>query len=230
MKSCNLKCHQHAFSSWHWGIMNVTPLKRTAVQSTLPFPSGSRRVLEQIHRSCVAVKSLLCALFLNCFLSVRPASSASEEFSVFFSKTEKNAARVPLQPPTRQTSPSQMLIFVWTHGTALIPYCCKEIWGDPLVPSPSPACHHHHQLLSCRSDRAPKAQSLVLGYFFGLQGCSFLTHACRFPVTWLHSHLSEFCQCTLCAAGPHCLCQSPCRPEEAPRMLGTPCVFTGVSL
>lgn len=125
LKSCNLKCHQHTFSSWQWGIMDVIPLKRTTVKSTLLFPSGSRRVLEQTHRSWVAVKSLLCALFLDCFLSVRPAASAPEEFSVFFSKTEKNAARVPLQPPTRQTSPSQTLISVWTRG---------PVWHSPHTP------------------------------------------------------------------------------------------------
>lgn len=100
-------------------------LKRTAVQSALPFPSGSWRVLEQTPRSWVAVKSLLCALFLDCFLSVRPAASAPEEFSVYFSKTEKNAARVPLQPPTRQTSPSQMLICFRTRGPA---------WHSPHTP------------------------------------------------------------------------------------------------
>lgn len=144
MKSCNLKCRQHPFSSWHWGIMRVTPLKRTTVQGTLPFPSGSRRVLEQTHWSCVAVKSLLCALFLDCFLSVRPASSASEEFSVFFCKTEKNAARVPFQPPTRQTSPSQMLISVWTQGPAWhSPHTLllqRDVGGHPLSPQhPLPA-------------------------------------------------------------------------------------------
>lgn len=154
MKSSNLKCCQHTFSSWQWGIMDVAPLKRAAVQSTLPFPSGSRRVLEQTHRSWVAVKSLLCALFLDCFLSVRPAASAPEEFSVFFSKTEKNAARVPLQPPTRQTSPSQMLICVWTRGPAWHSAHSPLLQGNggaPLVPSPSLGCHHHW-LLPCRSD------------------------------------------------------------------------------
>lgn len=176
LKSCNLKYHQHAFSSWQWGIMDVTPLKRTTVKSTLLFPSGSRRVLEQTHRSWVAVKSLLCALFLHCFLSVRPAASAPEEFSVFFSKTEKNAARVPLQPPTRQTSPfpNAHLCLDTASCVAQSSYSTAEekCAGTLLVPSPSPACHHHW-LLSCRSDRAPKARSLLLGYFLVLQGCPF---------------------------------------------------------
>lgn len=92
----------------------------------------------------MAVKSLLGALFLDCFLSVRPAASAPEEFSVFFSKTEKNAARVPLQPPTRQTSPSQMLICVWTRGPVWhsphIPLLQRNVGGHPLSPRhPLPA-------------------------------------------------------------------------------------------
>lgn len=210
LKSYNLKCHQHTFSSWQWEIMDVIPLKRTTVKSTLLFPSGSRRVLEQTHRSWAAVKSLLCALFLDCFLSVRPAASAPEEFSVFFSKTEKNAARVPLQPPTRQTSPSQMLISVWTRGPVWhsphTPLLQGNVGGHPLSP--------HHPLpatttgcFSCRSDRAPKARSLLLAHFLVLQGCCFFTHARRFPVIRSHSHLGEFCQCTLC--------QSPCPPGGA---------------
>lgn len=147
MKSSNLKCCQHTFSSWQWGIMDATPLKR--VQSTLPFPSGSRRVLEQTHRSWVAVKSLLCALFLDCFLSVRPAASAPEEFSVFFSKTEKNAARVPLQPPTRQTT----LLRVWTRGpawhSALTPLLQRH-GGHPLSP--------HHPLAAATTGCSPARQ------------------------------------------------------------------------
>lgn len=143
-------------------------LKRTAVQSALPFPSGSWRVLEQTPRSWVAVKSLLCALSLDCFLSVRPAASAPEEFSVFFSKTEKNAARVPLQPPTRQTSPSPKCSFVSGHGvlcgTVLTPHCCREIWGDtpcpltiPCLPPPPTA------LLQVRS--STQGMSSAFGIF-----------------------------------------------------------------
>lgn len=102
----------------------------------------------------MAVKSLLCALFLDCFLSVRPAASAPEEFSVFFSKTEKNAARVPLQPPTRQTSLSQMLICFRTRGPAWhsphTPLLQRNLGGHPLSP--------HHPLPATTTGCSPAGQ------------------------------------------------------------------------
>lgn len=211
-------------------------LKRTAVQSALPFPSGSWRVLEQTPRSWVAVKSLLCALSLDCFLSVRPAASAPEEFSVFFSKTEKNAARVPLQPPTRQTSPSQMLICFRTRGPVWhsphTPLLQRNLGRHPLSP--------HHPLPATTTGCSPAGQIKHPRHELCFWDICLCCMSALFSPLHADSHLSGHTAIWVSFASALCVCcwaELPLpeplptwRSTGAPGMLGTPCAFTGVSV
>lgn len=62
------------------------------------------------------------------------------------------------------------------------------------------------------------ARSLLLGYLLVLQGCPFSTCVCRFLFVWPHSHLGEFCQCTLrVLLGSTASARAPANLEE-PRM------------
>lgn len=156
------------------------------------------------------------------FLSVRPAASASEEFSVFFSKIEKNAARVPLQPPAftrqlaRQTSPpkySPASRHGVLHGTVLVPRCCRVTQrAPPFSPRQSPCL--------------PSLQAFLLWVRTNNQGVisAFETFSCVVVVPFIHTCVQipiclvarpfgrEFCQpAHLCALqGQNCLCLYHC--------------------
>lgn len=183
----------------------------------------------------MAVKSLLCALFLDCFLSVRPAASAPEEFSVFFSKTAKNAARVPLQPPTRQTSPSQVLICVQTQGPAWhsphTPMLQTNLGGHPLCP--------HHPLPATTTGCSPACQIEHLRHDLCFWDICLCCRGALFSPVHADSHLPGHTAIWVSFAntvGMCCWAALPLpeplptwRSTGAPGVLGTPFVFTGVS-